>query len=499
MSNILKIKDFSCLNKFILSYKFLIVSTLFVLSCIQSWYLYLQISNFRWFGCDDLITLTLVSNKSISELITALESGVNLFPPFYFFLAFFLLEILEIKKNVLLWIHIPMLWLSIFLCYSLFRTFLSSQLSLLSTVVIATIKSAFLTQCIYVRPYCLYYCAALATTFSVIKFLNYSNKSNFIIYWISFQILSLTHYYGLLFGLIISIPLLFIEFSFIKRFWLLVITLIPTIFVYSHFLPKQMNYMLFSGTTGGTSFYHIFNHYIVLSFSSLVLFLTITIISFIVSRKFNFSFKTKIPYSLFLLGVSPLLINFFLYLSYGEGTYYRYFIPAQVGIASIFVWLSITFIPLPSVKFSNTFTFVFSVLLIATWSLRNFHQNDNTNSNFYTGSMEFEYSSLLNSEIPFYTSHLPTFLKMIHHPDWNSQTNLLRTDDVDFIELPKFSKILSPSSLLDLLELKQFIYHYYYSGPHSNIDFKPKKWAFENGFNTTVLNHYPLVIRFNRI
>ena len=113
--------------------------------------------------------------------------------------------------------------------------------------------------------------------------------------------------------------------------------------------------------------------------------------------------------------------------------------------------------------------------------------------------MEFEYSSFLNSEIPFYTSHLPTFLKMIHHPDWNSQTNLLRTDDVDFIELPKFSKILTPSSLLDLLELKQFIYHYYYSGPHSNIDFKPKKWAFENGFNTTVLNHYPLVIRFNRI
>ena len=115
------------------------------------------------------------------------------------------------------------------------------------------------------------------------------------------------------------------------------------------------------------------------------------------------------------------------------------------------------------------------------WSVRNFSKKEVSVEKNYPGSMEFDHSKITNPKIPFFTSHLETFLKIIHRSDWGVQSYLLRTDEEDFNELPKFNKMLLPRSKKDLAKLDQFIYHYYYSGPHSDIDFNPMEWAIDNG------------------
>ena len=177
------------------------------LGIIQSYYLFYQFSRFIWIGFDDLLTLTLISKENYQDFLSAFKSGINLFPPLllFFFLAFVLIEVFTFSKDILIWIHIPLLWVSPYLSYKLFRSFTNWQIASLATIAISTIKSAFLTQIVYVRPYCLYYCATLFTSLCVIKFIKTPNKINFIIYWVSFQILTNTHYYGFIFGLLVSI------------------------------------------------------------------------------------------------------------------------------------------------------------------------------------------------------------------------------------------------------------------------------------------------------
>ena len=149
------------------SIAYLILITL----CItQSVYLYNNFYEFSWENVDDLLTLTLINQESLNDVITALKSGLNLFPPLYFFSAYLLVEVLKLPNEILLWVHIPFLWISVLLTYKLFRSFTNWQIAIFSTVSIYTIKSAFLTQSIYVRPYCLYYCASLVTTLAAINF-----------------------------------------------------------------------------------------------------------------------------------------------------------------------------------------------------------------------------------------------------------------------------------------------------------------------------------------
>ena len=112
--------------------------------------------------------------------------------------------------------------------------------------------------------------------------------------------------------------------------------------------------------------------------------------------------------------------------------------------------------------------------------------------------MEFDHSIILNEKFPFYTSHIPTFLKLVHDPKWQLQSKLLRTDSCDFTQLPDFNKMLTPSSLEQLENESDFFYHFYYSGPHSNISFNPLKWAKENNYTVTKICDYPQVFRFNR-
>ena len=78
------------------------------------------------------------------------------------------------------------------------------------------------------------------------------------------------------------------------------------------------------------------------------------------------------------------------------------------------------------------------------------------------------------------------------------QSNLLRTDKNYFNKLPKFNKTITPTSKNELVDLDQFILHFYYTDTHSNIDFNPKEWANENDYSISELNHYPLVLHFTR-
>jgi len=469
---------------------------LFIVCVSQSAYLYRQISDFTWIGGDDLLTLTLINQESFNEFVKSLSSGLNVFPPLYFVFAYLLVNTFEFSKDILLWMHIPLLWISISLTYKLFRSFTNWQIASFATISIATLKSAFLTQAIHARPYCLYYCASLATALSAINFQKKESKLNFLLYWTAFQVLTHTHYYGLPIGMLVSIPLLFSELSNVKKWMALVITLAPTFLTYAYFLPSQMSFLFFAGTHGGTTFQDIISYYRVLSFPAIFCFGVFLILSLFSKEKFYD--KNNVPFGLLILGASPLLITLALSMTFGEGTYFRYFIPAQVGIVSFAIWLIFLVRPLTLSRKLTTSLFLISLSLLIAWSVRNFSNRQRTFEKNYPLSMDFEYSKITDSEIPFFTSHLPSFLKIIHDPNWPLQSNLLRTDETDFIELPKFSKMLSLSTKKDLENLDQFIYHFYYSGPHSNIDFDPKEWADENGYNISELNHYPLVLRFNR-
>lgn len=476
------------------SIAYLILITL----CItQSVYLYNNFYEFSWENVDDLLTLTLINQESLSDVITALKSGLNLFPPLYFFSAYLLVEVLKLPYEILLWVHIPFLWISVLITYKLFRSFTNWQIAIFSTVSIYTIKSAFLTQSIYVRPYCLYYCASLATTLAAINFQKKLTKLNFVLYWTAFQILTHTHYYGLPIGMLISIPLLFSDLTNGKKWLAFIITLAPTFLTYSYFLPEQLNFLFFAGTTGGTSLQDTISYYRALSFPAIFCFVVFIIFSFF--SKEEFFDKNNVPIGLLLLGASPIIIIASLSVTLGEGTYFRYFIPAQIGIVALAIWFIFLFRPLTFSRNSTISLIIMSFILMMAWSFRNFSGKVVFVEKYYPGSMEFDHSKIIDSRIPFFTSHLETFLKVIHRTDWKMQTYLLRTDEEDFNELLKFNKILKPSSKKDLAKLDQFIYHYYYSGPHSDIDFNPVEWASENGYSISEINHYPVVLRFTRL
>ena len=478
-------------------YKSIAYLILISLCITQSVYLFIKFYEFSWENIDDLLTLTLVDQENIDDLITALSSGVNAFPPLYFLSAYLLVSILNFPNEILLWAHIPFLWISVVLTYKLFRSFTNWKIASFSTVSIATLKSAFLTQSIYVRPYCLYYCASLATTLAAINFQKKQSKLNFLLYWTAFQVITHTHYYGLPIGMLVSLPLLFTDLSNKKKWMAFIVTLTPTCFSYAYFLPKQLNYLFFAGTTGKTNFINIVSYYQALSFSAILVFGVFLFLSFCDKEKI--SPKKNVPISLVLLGTSPLIIITSLSFFSTEGTYFRYFIPAQVGIVGIAIWAVTLIRPLTISKNSSLWLLVISFLLLVTWSIRNFSNKELSFEKNYPGSLEFDHSKINDSRIPFFTSHLETFLKIIHRTDWPMNSYLLRTDGDDFIELPKFNKMLTPSSKKDLAKLEQFIYHYYYSGPHSNIDFNPKVWAKENGYSIMEINHYPVVLRFTRI
>ena len=469
---------------------------LFVLALLQSTYLYRKIEQFQWVGQDDLLTITLI-NQNISSFIEALGSGLNLFPPLYFVLGYFLISLCDFPKDFLLWIHIPVLWVSIWLTYLIFRNFSDSKIASFTTVILMTIKSAFLTQVIYVRPYCFYYVATLALLFAVIKFQKSYSTKRFILLWVSFQCLALTHYYGLPIGLLICVPLLLCHLGISAKIKYLTLILLPTIISYSVFLPKQLGYPFTVGTHPDVNINTLIEIYKSLIIPSLITLLIFLILRCFYCRNFKSPMVTT-PWPMINLSLAPIIIGFFLFITFKEGFYYRYFIPCQVGLSGIVVWTGNQLIKQP---LGNKWSFILvflSTCSISLWGVRNFDNEHKLIKPSYPGSMDFDHDLILQDKIPFATSHLPTFLKLIHDANWATRSSLLRTEEKDFLELPKYNKSLTPVSLLDLKNEKSFYYHFYYSGPHSIIDFDPFTWAQKNNFSITKICEYPVVIKFTK-
>ena len=472
------------------------IKILFVLALLQSIYLYKKIAHFQWIGIDDLLTITII-DLDVFSFIEALGSGLNLFPPLYFVLGYFLTNLCDFPKEFLLWIHIPFLWVSIWLTYLIFRNFSASQIASFATVILMTIKSAFLTQAIYVRPYCFYYVAALALLFAVIKFQNSYSTKRLILLWVSFQCLALTHYYGLPIGLLICAPLLLCNLGINAKIKYLTLILVPTIISYSVLLPKQLAYNLFKGTTPDININILIEIYKSLIIPGLVTLLIFLILGCFYYREFKFFNSPALLWPMINLSLAPIIIGFFLFITFKEGFYYRYFIPCQVGLSGIVVWIGTQLIKQP---IGNKWSFILvflSTCSISLWGVRNFDNERKLIKPSYPGSMDFNHDLILQDNIPFATSHLPTFLKLIHDPTWATRSRLLRTEEKDFHELPKYNKSLTPVSLLHLEKEKSFYYHFYYSGPHSIIDFDPFTWAPKNNFSVTKICEYPLVIKFS--
>ena len=470
------------------------VVLLFILALLQSTHLYRKIGQFQWIGADDLLTITLI-NQDIFSFKEALGSGLNLFPPLYFVLGYFLTNLCDFPKDFLLWIHIPALWGSIWLTYLIFRNFSDSKIASFTTVILMTIKSAFLTQSIYVRPYCFYYLAALALLFAVIKFQKSFSIKRYILLWVSFQCLALTHYYGLPIGLLICAPLLLCSLGISTKIKYFTLILLPTVISYSIFLPKQLAYNFFKGTLTDINFNVMFEVYKPLIIPSFVTLLIFLILGCFYYREFKV-LKSPVPWSMINLSLAPMIIGLFLIITFEEGFYYRYFIPCQVGFSGIVVWIGNQLIKQPIGKKSSITLVFLSTCSISLWGVRNFDNERQLLKPSYPGSMDFNHDIVSQDKIPFATSHLPTFLKLIHDPSWATRSRLLRTEEKDFHELPKYNKSLTPVSLLDLRNENSFYYHFYYSGPHSRINFDPFTWAQKNNFSVTKISEYPVVIKF---
>ena len=98
---------------------------------------------------------------------------------------------------------------------------------------------------------------------------------------------------------------------------------------------------------------------------------------------------------------------------------------------------------------------------------------------------------ILQDKIPFATSHLPTFLKLIHDPTWATRSRLLRLKKRIFMNFRNTTNHSLRSHFLDLKKENSFYYHFYYSGPHSNIDFDPYTWAQKNNFSVNKICRIP--------
>ena len=150
-------------------------------------------------------------------------------------------------------------------------------------------------------------------------------------------------------------------------------------------------------------------------------------------------------------------------------------------------------------KICKFYFLITSFILVAVWCIRNLDTGETNTQNTFPDAMDFNHSLLLENNIPIFTSHIPTFLKTIYDKKWHKKPNLLRSDQRDFVELPKFSKILKPSSIDSLIYNDAFYYHYYYSGSHSNIVFDPWQWANENDYSISIINQYPQVTLLKKI
>lgn len=469
----------------------------FIVTLIQTFFLISHFTHFEWAGLDDLLTLTIIDQENLKEMIVALGSGLNLFPPLYFLLSYFFITELGFNKDLLLWTHIPLFWVSMYFTFLLIKKLSNYWTASFATVCMCTLKSAYLTQAIYVRPYCLYYCATVVLAFYSLVFQRENSLKNYILLWISFQFLALSHYYGILLGCFLCTPLLFSKLTARNKISSIITILLPAALTYLYFLPKQLSFNFFHGTTPEASFPQIVEVYEALSYPSLAIIIVFAFAKYFNEEKINTKVSKYNYWGILLWALSPLIIGILLYLFVGEGMYYRYFISCQIGLVTYACYVGTRFIPINHHKFNRVALSVISYALIITWTSRNFG-GKYVDKPFYPTCLEFDKAKLLQTNAPFITSHLPTYLKVIHNKKWSNPPSLLRTKKEDVVELPKFHKSLTPTTPKQLAKLDSFFYHFYYSGAYSEIDFNPQNWAKKHGYQASEISGYPLVIHFNR-
>jgi hypothetical protein len=468
---------------------------LLTLACVQTCYLCIKISDFKWEFADDLITLNLV-NQDFSSFIQALGSGINLFPPLYFCFGYFLISFCELPKDLLLWVHVPLLWLCIWLSFQVFKNFSSDIVAALGVIMLMTVKSSLLTQTFYARPYFFYYTATLLLLVAVFNLEKSYSRKNFILLWIYFQLLTLTHYYGFPIGLLICTPILFYNLSKTSKLKNLILTITPTIIVYLYILPKQLEFNFFLGTLPEVSFKNLFHIYQLLAMPAFVILILLIITLGAKLNRYKLP-KLNVPWPLFTLALSPIAIGLILIISFKEGLYYRYFIPCQIGLVGLALWISYPSLILKSKRFTSLLLSILALSSISLWAKRNFGSVNTSLPSNDIGALDFDKNRFITEDIPFFTSHFPTFLSLINESNWQINTFLLRTNEQDFDELPKFNKLFTPVSLENLKDHESFFYHFYYSGPHSNIDFITSKWARENNYVITEIQTYPVLLKFD--
>lgn len=453
--------------------------------CIQTLYLCLQFYHFQWYFIDDLLTLELINKNSLIELYNSLLSGVNVFPPLYFLICYLITNTLCLSENYLVWVNLPAYIFGVYFSYKSFKIVSTPDISILAVTIMCTVKCSVLPYINQVRPYTFYYSLTALLIYLVLRYKKNYCKKYFWSIFITFQLLSQSHYYGFGVGLLVCLPLLFINETLKQKFIKVFIIALPSLLFNLHFLLNQLEFTYSGDLLKETSFEQIYIVYSSFFHSSIVIFFIITLI--LIFRFKNFTIFLKIikfpEFSFFLLLIFPVLISILLFLTNIKGLNFRYFIPCQIGLIGCFV----SIYNYANVKkcFNNLNIYLtICIIFTSMWIYRNF------STDFFNSFTELKLPAGLNNSVlkeiksskhPIVTNQLSTFLYLKRN-NTHSDIYFLRTKQNEILKFPIFSKSLKPLTLNNLEKLNNFYYHFFKIGEYDTINFTPEIWAKDNNF-----------------
>lgn len=463
--------------------------------CTQTLYLCLQFYHFQWYFIDDLLTLELINKNSIIELYNSLLSGVNVFPPLYFLTCYFITNTLGLSENLLVWLNLPTYLIGIYFCYKSFKLLSTTHISILSVTIMCTVKCSVLPYINQVRPYTFYYTLTAILLYFVLRYRNKFCKKYFWSIFLTFQLLSQSHYYGLGIGLIVCLPLLFIKQTLKQKFFKIFIIVLPSLACNIFFLSNQLKFTYSGDLLSESSVEQIYITYSSFFHSTLILIFIISLILIFFLRNLTLFLKILKPpeFSFFLLLLFPILISVLLYLTNIKGMNYRYFIPCQIGL----IGSAISIFQHNKVKkyFKNfNYGLIICLLFTSIWTYRNISKE------FFNNLSKFKLPAGINLSVlneikacdyPLVTNQLSSFLFLKKDSTLQNDIYFLRTKEIEISNFPVFSSTLKPLLLSDLKNIDSFYYHFFKIGDYDIIDFIPEIWANDNNFRCEKLSFHP--------
>lgn len=464
-----------------------------IMICIQTIYLSLQFYHFQWYFIDDLLTLELINKNSLTELYSSFLSGVNVFPPIYFLICYFITNTLGLSEYLLVWINLPAYIFGIYFCYKSLKIVSTPHISILAVTIMCTVKCSILPYINQVRPYTFYYSLTALLLYLVLKYKERCCKKVFWGIFFTFQMLSQSHYYGFGIGLLICFPLLFINQNIKQKLQKVTIISFPSLLVNMYFLLNQLEFTYSGDLLKETSLKQIYIIYSSFFHSTIVIFLAITLTLIIRFKNLPSFFKIiKYPeFPFFLLLIFPVLISILLFLSNIKGLNYRYFIPCQIGLIGFFV----SIYNYENIKkcFNNVNIYLtMCIFFTSMWTYRNFSTeffNSFKELKLPAGLNNYVLNEIKSSEHPIVTNQLSTFLYLKRNNTHND-IYFLRTNEDEILNFPNFSKELKPLTLNNLNKLNSFYYHFFKIGEYDIINFSPDIWANDNNFNCEKLSFH---------